>query len=191
MLPRLLSWFNQVKHLECHRICPPPEVQCLHMYSVTWDALVFCTNHYFTVFITLQLVTPHCGCSSVVNVYRYLTTTQCKLPECMSSICASRWKEKHHRRKLQWLKPPWVQVESLCQSLREKHHHRKLLPVATTASTSCKGQDARCKGQDQHQHKSERDAETTCSSNHRHHRPALGSVPALVECTMQQSLQLA
>ena len=61
----------------------------------------------------------------------------------------------------------------LCQWLREKHHHRKLLPVTTTASTRCKGQGARCKGQDQHQRKSERDAATTCNSNHHHyHRPA-------------------
>ena len=50
VLPRLLSWFNQVKHLECHDIHPPREVQCVHMYSVAWDALVFCTNHYLTVF---------------------------------------------------------------------------------------------------------------------------------------------
>ena len=58
---------------------------------------------------------------------------------------------------------------SLCQWLREKHHHHKLLPVTTTASTRCKGQGARCKGQDQHQCKSERDAATTCNSNHHHH----------------------
>ena len=40
-----------------------------------------------------------------------------------------------------------VQVESMCQRLREKHHYRKLLPVMSTASTKCKGQGARCKGQ--------------------------------------------
>ena len=101
----------------------------------------------------------------------YVSTTQCKLPECKSGICASGWKEKHHQRKLQWVKPPRVQVESLCQRLREKHHHRKLLPVATTASTGCKGQGARCEGQDQHQCKSERDAAATCNSNHHHYRP--------------------
>ena len=38
-----------------------------------------------------------------------------------------------------------MQVESLCQWLKEKHHHRELLPVATTASTRCKGQGTRCK----------------------------------------------
>ena len=60
------------------------------------------------------------------------TTTQCKLPECKSGICASGWKEKHHRRKLQWVKPPRVQVESLCQRLREKHHHRKYTRATCT-----------------------------------------------------------
>ena len=104
-----------------------------------------------------------------IHIYIYVTTTtQCKLPECKSGICACVWKKKHHRRKLQWVQPPRVQRESLCQWLREKHHQRKLLPVTTTASTRCKGQGARCKGQDQHQRKSEWDAATTCNSNHHH-----------------------
>ena len=38
----LLSLFSEVKELECHFIYPPQEVQCVHMYSVAWDALVFC-----------------------------------------------------------------------------------------------------------------------------------------------------
>ena len=50
VLPKLWSWFSQVKQLECHDIHPPQEVQCVHMYSVAWDALVFSTNHYLTVF---------------------------------------------------------------------------------------------------------------------------------------------
>ena len=70
------------------------------------------------------------------------TTTQCKLLERKYGICASGWKEKHHQRKLQWVKPPRVQVEYLCQLLREKHHHRKLVPVTTTVRTRCKGQGA-------------------------------------------------
>ena len=37
---RLFLLFSQVKHLECSNIHPPQEVQCVHMYSVTWDALV-------------------------------------------------------------------------------------------------------------------------------------------------------
>ena len=77
------------------------------------------------------------------------TTTQCKLLEHKYGICASGWKEKHHQRKLQWVKPPPVQVVYLCQLLREKHHHRKLVLVTTTVRTRCKGQGARCKGQDQ------------------------------------------
>ena len=88
--------------------------------------------------------------------------------QCKFGICTSGWKEEHHQRKLQWVKPPRVQVESLCQQLRERHHHHKLLPVTTTASTRCKGQGARCKGQEWHQCKSEWDAATTCNSNHHH-----------------------
>ena len=48
VLSRLFLLFSQVKHLECHHIWPPREVQCVHMYSVAWDALVSCTNHYLT-----------------------------------------------------------------------------------------------------------------------------------------------
>ena len=70
------------------------------------------------------------------------TTAQCKLLERKYGICASGWKGKHHQRKLQWVKPPRVQVEYLCQLLREKHHHRKLVPVTTTVRTRCKGQGA-------------------------------------------------
>ena len=34
VLSRLFLWFSQAKHLECHEIQPPQEVQCVHMYSV-------------------------------------------------------------------------------------------------------------------------------------------------------------
>ena len=37
---------------------------------------------------------------------------------------------------------PLVQVEYLCQRLREKQYHCMLLPVTTTASTKCKDQGA-------------------------------------------------
>ena len=48
VLSRLFLWFSQAKHFECHEVCPPQEVQCVHMYSVAWDALVICTNDYLT-----------------------------------------------------------------------------------------------------------------------------------------------
>ena len=51
-------------------------------------------------------------------LYDYLpppltTTTQCKLPGCKCSICASGWMKKNHQRKLQRVMPPRVQVEYL------------------------------------------------------------------------------
>ena len=48
LLLRLFFWFSQAKHLVCHNIYPPQEVQCVHMYSVACEALVICTNHYLT-----------------------------------------------------------------------------------------------------------------------------------------------
>ena len=50
MLTNMFTLFSTVKELECVYIRPPQKVQCVHMYSVDWDALVFCTNHYLTVF---------------------------------------------------------------------------------------------------------------------------------------------
>ena len=50
VLAKVLSYFSEVKELKCPSIHPPQEVQCVHMYSVAWNALVFCTNHYLTVF---------------------------------------------------------------------------------------------------------------------------------------------
>ena len=50
MLANMFNLFSTVKELECHDIHPPQEVQCVHMYSVDLDALVFCSNHYLTVF---------------------------------------------------------------------------------------------------------------------------------------------
>ena len=47
-LSRLFLWFSPVKNFECHEVHPPQEVQCVHMYSVVWDALGICTNHYLT-----------------------------------------------------------------------------------------------------------------------------------------------
>ena len=44
VLSRLFLLFSQAKHFECNVIHPPQEVQCVHMYSVAWDALV--CNHY-------------------------------------------------------------------------------------------------------------------------------------------------
>ena len=85
----------------------------------------------------------------IIYIIYIIYTTQCKLLERKYGICASGWKEKHHQRKLEWVKPPRVQVEYLCQLLREKHHHHKWVPVTTTVRTRCKGQGARCKGQDQ------------------------------------------
>ena len=46
VLSRLFLWFGQAKHFECHYTYPPQEVKCVHMYSVAWDVLVICTNHY-------------------------------------------------------------------------------------------------------------------------------------------------
>ena len=50
VLVNMFTLFSTVKELKCEYICSPQKVQCVHMYSVDWDALVFCTNHYFTPF---------------------------------------------------------------------------------------------------------------------------------------------
>ena len=109
-----------------------------------------CHRHQFMVVVFLpqqlaQILHLHTWWLYIyiyIYIYIYTTTTQCKLLERKYGICASGWKEKHHQHKLQWVKPPRVQVEYLCQLLREKRHHRKLVPVTTTVRTRCKGQGA-------------------------------------------------
>ena len=49
---------------------------------------------------------------SKLYIYIYITT-QCKLPGCKCSICASGWMKKHHQRKLQRVMLPRVQVDYL------------------------------------------------------------------------------
>ena len=96
--------------------------------------IIYLFIYLFILLIYFRLVVYIVTCT--------VSTTQCKLLERKYSICASGWKKIHHQRKLQWVKPPRVQVEYLCQLLREKHHHRKLVPVTTTVRTRCKGQGA-------------------------------------------------
>ena len=45
VLANMFNLFNTVKKLKCGNIHPPQEVQCVHLYGVDWDAIVFCTNH--------------------------------------------------------------------------------------------------------------------------------------------------
>ena len=54
VLPKLWNWFSQVKQLKCHGIHPPQEVQCVHMYSVAWCALVF--NLYQSLFDSVLIM---------------------------------------------------------------------------------------------------------------------------------------
>ena len=175
----ILNW-QEVERMIVHVcgvcVCSYIMHVCMCICTVLYThILYYIILYYITTTATYTYIYHHHH-----HHHQKTTTTQCKLPKCKSGICTSGWKEKHHRCKLQR-----VQVESLCQHLREKHYHRKLLTVTTTTSTRWKGQDARCKGQDQHQRKLKRDAGTTYNSNHHHHWPPL------VECTMQQSLQLA
>ena len=90
--------------------------------------------------------------------------------------------------------------ECLQQWLKEKRHQHREQPATTTmcasgvhalvdrrdnTSTRCKVQGARCKGQDQHQHKSVSDAATTFNYNHHHH-----TTDQEQHSMMMQSLQL-
>ena len=110
------------------------------LHNITLHYIIY--RYGFTlVFCNLHCIHYHGKLQLALYIYIY-TTTQCKLLERKYGICASGWKEKHHQRKLQWVKPPRVQVEYLCQLLREKRHHRKLVLVTTTVRTRCKGRGA-------------------------------------------------
>ena len=86
VLPRVFLWISQVKHFECRYIHSPQEVQCVHMYSVAGRSLLYqslfdsvlihniatCLRMTFLCWGMCK-VTPHFGCSSVADVYRYIT----------------------------------------------------------------------------------------------------------------------
>ena len=42
------EWGAVFHSCQCSSIRLPQEVQCVQIYSVAWDVLVICTNHYFT-----------------------------------------------------------------------------------------------------------------------------------------------
>ena len=69
--------------------------------------------------------------------YIYIcTTTQCKLLQHKWSMCASRWNENDHQRKLQWVAPPPVQGVFAPIMAEGKRHQCKLQPVTTTMCAS-------------------------------------------------------
>ena len=75
------------------------------MQQVNKVLFYICRSSYFLLYIFIYITPPHSASCPGVSIYR---------------ICDSEWKKKHHRRKLQWVKPRRVQGESLCQRLREK-----------------------------------------------------------------------
>ena len=48
---KLLSFFNEVKELECHSIRPPQEVQCVHMQCGLGCISLLSESLYLTVLI--------------------------------------------------------------------------------------------------------------------------------------------
>ena len=111
--------------------------------ALVFECVVVCVYMWVCMYVhSMTLHATICMVEAAYMYYIYTTTTQCKLLKRKYGICASGWKEKHHQRKLQWVKPPRVQVKYLCQLLREKHHHRKLVLATTTVRTRCKGQGA-------------------------------------------------
>ena len=65
VLPRLLMWFSQAKHLQCHDIRPPQEVQCVHMYSTCG---LGCTSHLYQSLFDRNCVGGGRGCGGRCGV---------------------------------------------------------------------------------------------------------------------------
>ena len=67
------------------------------------------------------------------------TTTQCKLPECKYSSCASDWMQEHHQHKLQMLIYTTMCASGLSElvcNVMKKHQQRKLQLVITATCAS-------------------------------------------------------
>ena len=59
VLANMFSLLNSVKVLECHNINPPQEVQCVHMYSVDWDALSLLYISLLDSVLIIDVITYH------------------------------------------------------------------------------------------------------------------------------------
>ena len=59
VLANMFSLLNSVKELECRYICPPQEVQCVHMYSVDWDALSLLYISLLDSVLIIDVITYH------------------------------------------------------------------------------------------------------------------------------------
>ena len=58
-LASMFTLFSTVKELECHSISPPQEVQCVHMYSVDWDALSLLYISLFDSVLIIDVIPYH------------------------------------------------------------------------------------------------------------------------------------
>ena len=59
VLANMFTFFSTVKELECHYIRPPQEVQCVHMYSVDWDALSLLYISLLDSVLIIDVITYH------------------------------------------------------------------------------------------------------------------------------------
>ena len=59
VLANMFTWFSAVKELKCHSIFPPQEVQCVHMYSVDWDALSLLYISLLDSVLIIDVITYH------------------------------------------------------------------------------------------------------------------------------------
>ena len=87
----LLSYFSEVKELKCHSICPPQKVHCVHMYSVAWDALVFCIHQslFLSVLIMDVFVQLKSKAKQVVLILKLQWVCTYVLGQCLKYACAT------------------------------------------------------------------------------------------------------
>ena len=87
----LLSFYSEVKELKCHSIRPPQLVQCVHMYSVAWDALVFCIHQslFKSVLIMDVFVQLKTKAKQVVLILKPQWVCTYVLGQCLKYACAT------------------------------------------------------------------------------------------------------
>ena len=87
----------------------------------------------YNINVSTVILPPRQHYIYICTVY---TTTQCKLPECKCSICASGWMKKLHQRKLHRVNHHVCKWTICAYGCRIKHHQRKLQLVTTTICAS-------------------------------------------------------
>ena len=128
------SAHNKAEQPSSQQACHPFNAQQPSSWGVSRVARILPPLHFLGAAILFSFCVC-CMASCCGNIYLY-TTTQCNLPKCKCSICASGWMKKCHQRKLQRVNHHVCEWTICASGCKKKHHHYNLQLVTTITCAS-------------------------------------------------------